>query len=162
MSYYQFVVMSFERQTGKLLWKQIAAERVPHEGHHASHSYAAGSPTTDGKFLYVSFGSFGTYCYDLDGKLQWSRDLGRLYTRLGWGEAVTPVIHGDSLLLNWDQEKDAALICLDARTGKTKWRAERDDKTSWNTPLVVEHKGTYAGDRQRHQTHPQLRPEGRQ
>ena len=139
--YYQFVVLCFDRKTGKQLWKHQAAERVPHEGHHASHSYAAGSPTTDGKFLYVSFGSFGTYCYDFAGKLQWQRDLGRLQTRLGWGEAVTPVIHGDSLLLNWDQEKDASLICLDARTGATKWQTKRDDKTSWNTPLVVEHKG---------------------
>ena len=139
--YYQFVVLAYDRQTGKLNWKHTAAEKVPHEGHHFSHSYAAGSPTTDGRFLYVSFGSFGTYCYDLAGKLQWQRDLGRLQTRLGWGEAVTPVVHGDSLLLNWDQEKDAALICLDTKTGKTKWRTERDDKTSWNTPLVVEHKG---------------------
>jgi outer membrane protein assembly factor BamB len=139
--YHQFVVMSFDRATGKLRWKHVAAEKVPHEGHHSSHSYAAGSPTTDGRFLYVSFGSFGIFCYDLDGKLQWQRDLGRLQTRLGWGEAVTPVIHGDSLLLNWDQEKDASLICLDAKSGKTKWRVERDDKTSWNTPLVVEHNG---------------------
>lgn len=141
--YYQFVVMSFDRQTGKLRWTHTAAEKVPHEGTHGSHSYAAGSPTTDGKFLYVSFGSFGIFCYDLDGKLQWQRDLGRLNTRLGWGEAVTPAVQGDSLLLNWDQEKEASLICLDAKTGKTKWRAERDDKTSWNTPLVVEHKGQH-------------------
>lgn len=142
-NFYQFVVLSFDRKTGQLRWKQVAREQVPHEGHHQSHSYAAGSPTTDGKHLYVSFGSFGTYCYDLDGKLQWQRDLGRLNTRLGWGEAVTPVIHGDSLLLNFDQEEDAALICLDARTGKTRWKAERDEKTSWNTPLVVEHKGKF-------------------
>jgi outer membrane protein assembly factor BamB len=142
-TYYQFIVMAFDRATGKLRWKQIAAEKVPHEGHHPSHSYAAGSPTTDGQFLYVSFGSFGIYCYDLAGKLQWSRDLGRMSTRLGWGEAVTPVVHGDSLLLNWDQEKDSALICLDAKTGKTKWRTERDDKTSWNTPFVVAHKGQH-------------------
>src|ERR1019366_5733288 len=162
-TYYQFVVLSFDRPTGKLLWKQVAAEMIPHEGHHASHSYAAGSPTTDGRFLYVSFGSFGIYCYDLAGKLQWQRDLGRMNTRLGWGEAVTPVVawsgdhattggvvarspdrataSSDSLLLNWDQEKDSALICLDAKTGQTKWRSERDDVTSWNTPLVVEHKG---------------------
>ena len=139
--YYQFVVLAFERATGKLRWQRTAAEKVPHEGHHASHSYAAGSPTTDGRFLYVSFGSFGLFCYDLDGNLQWQRDLGRLHTRLGWGEAVTPVIHGDSLLLNWDQEVDSALHCLDARSGKTKWRTERDEKTSWNTPLVVTHKG---------------------
>jgi outer membrane protein assembly factor BamB len=140
-NFYQFVVLSLDRKTGKVRWRQVAAEKVPHEGHHPTHSYAAGSPTTDGRFLYVSFGSFGIYCYDLDGKLQWERDLGRLNTRYGFGEAVTPVVHGDSLLLNWDQEEDSALICLDARTGKTKWRVPRDEKTSWNTPLVVEHQG---------------------
>jgi outer membrane protein assembly factor BamB len=140
-TYYQFVVLSFDRNTGKLRWRRQATEKVPHEGHHPTHSYAAGSPTTDGRFLYVSFGSFGTYCYDLDGTLRWQRDLGRLITRLGWGEAVTPVVHGNRLLLNWDQEKDAALICLDARTGKTLWKTQRDEVTSWNTPLVVEHKG---------------------
>lgn len=140
-NYYQFVVFSFDRHTGKLLWQREAATKVPHEGHHFSHSYAAGSPTTDGKFLYVSFGSFGIYCYDFAGKLQWQRDFGRLITRLGWGEAVTPVIHEGRLILNWDQEKDAALICLDARTGETLWKTPRDEVTSWNTPLVVEHKG---------------------
>jgi outer membrane protein assembly factor BamB len=139
--YYQFLVLCFDRDSGKLRWQKQAAEKVPHEGHHFSHSYAAGSPTTDGKFLYVSFSSFGIYCYDLAGNLQWERDLGRMITRLGWGEAVTPVIHGDRLILNWDQEKDSALICLDARTGKTVWKTQRDEVTSWNTPLVVEHKG---------------------
>src|ERR1017187_3336868 len=52
--YYQFVVLAFDRKSGKLNWKQIAAEKVPHEGHQTSHSYAAGSPTTDGRFLYRS------------------------------------------------------------------------------------------------------------
>ena len=62
------------------------ARRRP-RGIGTTHSYAAGSPTTDGKLLYVSFGSFGIYCYDFDGNRKWSRDLGRLSTRLGWGEA---------------------------------------------------------------------------
>src|SRR5262249_36419534 len=53
----------------------------------------------------------------------------------------TPVIHGDALLLNWDQEADSALFCLDAKTGRTKWKADRTEKTSWNTPLVVERGG---------------------
>jgi outer membrane protein assembly factor BamB len=140
--YYQFLVLSFDRQTGKLRWQHTATQRVPHEGHHPTTSYAAGSPATDGQRLYVSFGSFGTYCYDLNGRLLWQRDLGRMNTRLGWGEAVTPVVHGDSLLLNWDQEADSALYCLDARTGKTHWKVERDERnTSWNTPFVVENKG---------------------
>jgi outer membrane protein assembly factor BamB len=141
--YYQFVVLCFDRGSGKVLWQRIATEQVPHEGHHPTHSYAAGSPTTDGRNLFVSFGSRGTYCYDLEGNLIWVRDLGRLNTRLGWGEAVTPVLHGDSLLLNWDQEADSALVCLDARTGQTKWKTAREEKSSWNTPRVVEHKGRW-------------------
>ncbi len=140
-TFYQFVILSFDRNTGRLRWQHKANEAVPHEGHHQTHSYAAGSPTTDGKRLYVSFGSFGIYCYDLAGKLLWQRDLGRMSTRLGWGEAVTPVVWDDSLLLNWDQEANSALFCLDARTGQTRWKADREEKTSWNTPLVVPYKG---------------------
>ena len=141
-TYHQFIVLCFDRATGKERWRHLASEMVPHEGHHESHTYAAGSPTTDGKRLYVSFGSFGNFAYDFDGKQLWARELGRLHTRLGWGEAVSPVIHGDSLLLNWDQEADSKLYCLDPATGKSRWEIARNEKSSWNTPLVVEHKGT--------------------
>jgi outer membrane protein assembly factor BamB len=139
--FYKFFVTCLDRNTGTVRWEQVAAERVPHEGHHETHGYAAGSPTTDGQRLYVSFGSFGIYCYDFDGNQLWSRDLGRLNTRLGWGEAVTPVIHQDNLLLNWDQEIDSALYCLDAKTGQTRWKADRDERSSWNTPLVTAYGG---------------------
>ncbi|HEX4609831.1 MAG TPA: PQQ-binding-like beta-propeller repeat protein, partial [Urbifossiella sp.] len=135
--FYQFLVHCYDRATGRLRWGRIAAEKVPHEGHHPSHSYAAGSPTTDGERLYASFGSAGTFCYDFDGKLLWSRDLGRLNTRLAWGEAVTPVIHGDSLVVNHDQEANAKLFCLDAKTGQTRWEIKREEKTTWSTPLIT-------------------------
>jgi outer membrane protein assembly factor BamB len=141
-TYHQFVVLAIDRASGKVRWKQVAAEEVPHEGHHPSHSYAAYSPTTDGKFLYVFFGSHGVYCYDFAGKLQWKRtDLGRLETRLGWGEGASPTIHGDALIVPWDHEGASYLYVLDARNGRTRWKVERDEVTSWNTPLVVDYKG---------------------
>jgi len=139
--FHRFLVLCFDRDTGAKLWERKVAEAVPHEGHHNSHSYAAGSPTTDGKFIYASFGSFGVHCLDLNGKQVWSRDLGRMNTRLGWGEAVTPVLHGDSLLLNHDQEGDSYLHCLDTSSGASRWAAKRDEKTSWNAPLIVERGG---------------------
>ncbi len=141
--FYRFVVLCLDRGTGKVVWERTAAERVPHEGHHQTHSYAAGSPTTDGERVYACFGSAGVYCYDFAGNLVWSRDLGRLNTRLGWGEAVTPVYHpdGPTLLLNWDQEANSALYRLNAKTGETVWKAERDEKSTWTTPLVVDHGG---------------------
>ena len=140
-TYHQFVVLCVDRNTGKVRWQQVAVEQVPHEGHHPTHTYAAGSPTTDGKYLYVSFGSRGLYCYDLAGQLQWKRDFGLMHTRLGWGEAVTPVIHGSSLIVTWDQEADSFITVLDAKTGQTKWKVDRDEHSTWSTPAVVEHKG---------------------
>jgi outer membrane protein assembly factor BamB len=141
-TYHQFILMCLDRTTGKVLWKEVCTERVPHEGHHETHSFAAGSPTTDGKHVWVSFGSRGVYCYDFEGKKRWQRDLGPFYSRYGFGEASTPALHGNDLVLNWDQEVDSKLLVLDARTGKTRLQIDRDEKTSWNTPLIVEHKGT--------------------
>jgi len=140
-TYHQFVVLALDRQTGKVRWQQTAAERVPHEGHHETHSYAAFSPITDGKFLYVLFGSYGLFCYDLNGKLHWQKQLGRMETRYGWGEGTSPALHGDTLIVNWDHEGASFLLALDARTGTTKWQVDRDEVTSWATPLIVEHGG---------------------
>ncbi len=140
-NFYRFIVTSHDRSTGKVVWRKILAEAVPHEGHHATHSYASGSPTTDGERLYVSFGSFGIFCLDLNGRLLWERKLGRLTTRRGYGEAVSPVHHQGRLLINWDQEVDSALHCLDAKTGKSIWKADRDEITTWTTPLVTEFDG---------------------
>jgi len=141
-TYHQFAVLCLDRKTGKVRWQQTATEQVPHEGHHDTHSYAAASPMTDGRYLYVSFGSRGLFCYDLDGKLQWQRELGIMHTRFGWGEAISPVVHGDSVIMNWDHEAGSFIVCLDAKTGKPKWKVERDEPTSWATPLIAEHKGT--------------------
>jgi outer membrane protein assembly factor BamB len=142
-TYHQWIVLCLDRNTGAERWKQVAAEQVPHEGRHETNTYAGSSPMTDGKYLYVSFGSRGVYCYDLDGKLQWKRtDIGLIHTRFGWGEATTPVVHGDAVLVTWDQEKDSFIICLGAKTGATRWKKDRDEPTTWATPLVIEHKGT--------------------
>jgi len=140
-NYYRFVVMCFDRRTGKLLWQHVAAEAIPHEGRHATNTYASASPTTDGRRLYVSFGSRGVFAYDLDGTLLWQRDLGDMITRLGWGEATSPVVHDGRLIVNGDHEGDSFLVVLDAATGETLWRADRDEVTSWATPLVVPHGG---------------------
>src|SRR5262249_23154299 len=35
-NYYQFIVLSFDRASGKLRWQKVAADMVPHEGHHPS------------------------------------------------------------------------------------------------------------------------------
>ena len=140
-TYHRFLVLCLDRRTGQTLWQQTACEKVPHEGHHDSHSYAAFSPVTDGKRVYALFGSQGLYAYDMGGKLLWKRDLGRMETRLGWGEGGSPAVHGDTLLVNWDHEGKDFLLAVNVADGATRWKVDRDEPTSWATPLVVDCKG---------------------
>lgn len=140
--YYRFVVTSIDRKSGKLRWQHMATEQVPHEGHHDTHTDAAGSPTTDGERLYASFGSRGIFCYSLSGDLLWQRDLGDMRTRFGWGEAVTPSLAGDLLIVNWDQEENSFITALNKHTGQEVWKVDRPGEvTSWNTPLVTDFNG---------------------
>jgi outer membrane protein assembly factor BamB len=139
---HQFAIVCLDRQTGKVLWQQVAREEVPHEGHHRSDgSFAAPSPVTDGQRIYAYFGSRGLYCYDMDGKLQWSQDFGDMRIAATFGEGSSPVLAGDAVIVNWDHEGESFIIALDKKTGGTLWRKPRDERTSWSTPLVVEHNG---------------------
>jgi outer membrane protein assembly factor BamB len=139
--YYKFVLMCLDRHTGRTLWEDVAIEAVPHEGHHPDGSFASASPSTDGKNVYVSFGSRGVYCYDLAGKKLWSRDLGRMLVFNTFGEGTSPVVRGDSVVVNWDHQGESFLYCLDAATGETRWKVPRDATTTWATPLVVDVNG---------------------
>jgi outer membrane protein assembly factor BamB len=141
VAYYQFVVACLDRATGNVRWQRVAREVVPQEGRHPTNTYASASPTTDGRRLYVSFGSQGIFCYDFAGERIWDRDLGDMVTRFGWGEGTSPVLHGDCLIVNWDHEGQSFLAVLDSATGETKWRVDRDEVTSWSTPRVVEYGG---------------------
>ncbi|HEX5104369.1 MAG TPA: PQQ-binding-like beta-propeller repeat protein [Pirellulaceae bacterium] len=138
---FRFVVLCLDRENGKILWERTAAEELPHEGHHGDNSHATASPTTDGRYLYVSFGSRGLYCYDLAGERRWKRQLPAVETRLSFGEGSSPVISGDVLLLNRDNETDSHLLALNAQTGDILWQAQRDEISAWATPLVIEHGG---------------------
>jgi outer membrane protein assembly factor BamB len=140
---HKFLLLCLNRKTGKLIWEKTARVAVPHEGYHRTYgSFASNSPITDGKYLYVSFGSRGIYCYDLNGKLIWEKDLGvQMKMRLQFGEGAAPALDKDRIFLTFDQEAGSFFVVLDKRTGKELWRAERDEPSSWSTPLVIEHAG---------------------
>jgi len=140
---HKFIVMCLDRKSGKTLWERVAKTTIPHEGYHRQYgSFASNSPITDGKFIYASFGSRGIYCYDLDGKPLWEKDLGvKMRMRLQFGEGTAPALSGNHLVITFDQESDSFIVALDKRDGKELWRTSRNEISSWSTPLVVDYKG---------------------
>jgi len=118
------------------------AETVPLEGGHNTASLASASPVTDGKYVYVFFGSHGLYCLTRDGKLVWEKQFGIMHSKHGHGEGASPALSGQTLVVNWDHEGDSFLTALNAATGKERWRTDRNEVTSWSTPLITEVNGT--------------------
>src|SRR5262245_19739257 len=138
---HQFVALAVSRLDGKVLWQQILRAEWPHEGGHVTGILASNSPVTDGENLYVFFGSRGLHCLALNGEIKWQKDLGRMHTLHAHGEGSSPVLYGDTLVVCWDHEGDSFLYAFDKRTGKILWKVARDEKTSWSTPLIIEHQG---------------------
>jgi outer membrane protein assembly factor BamB len=130
-------ILCFDRDSGELLWERTAIRRKPAQIRHTKNSYASQTPVTDGNYVYAFFGSEGMYCYDFQGKPIWSRDLGTFTMRMGWGLGSSPVLYKNLVIQTCDQETGGSfVIALDKNTGKTVWKTDRDEKSSWSTPYL--------------------------
>lgn len=136
---HKFMVFAINRADGKIVWERTLREELPHEGSHSTGSLASNSPVTDGEHIFAFFGSRGLYCLDMDGELQWETDLGDMETLHAHGEGSSPALHGDTLIVNWDHEGQSFVVAFDKSTGKQRWKVDRDEVSSWSTPLVVVH-----------------------
>jgi outer membrane protein assembly factor BamB len=135
----RFKVLAVNRVDGKILWETTVHDAVAHEGGHNSGSLASASPTTDGTHVYAFFGSYGLFCLDVDSNVVWSKQLGKMHTRHGHGEGTSPLLVGNSIVVNWDHEEESFIIAYNKETGKQQWRVDRDEVTSWASPIAVRH-----------------------
>jgi outer membrane protein assembly factor BamB len=137
---YRWEVFCLDRGTGKVLWKELALEGRPRIPKQASNTYATETPVTDGERVYAYFGMTGVFCYDLSGKLLWKKDLGAYATDAGHGTASSPALDRHRLFLQIDNEEKSFLVALDGRTGEELWRAARDERTNYSSPVVWKNK----------------------
>lgn len=140
---YRYQLLCYDLESGREIWEQTAIESLPHEGHHGDNTFASSSPTTDGKAIYVSFGSRGLYSFTLDGQLRWKYELNNVRTRLSFGEASSPVVAQGRVVLVRDNEDQSQILVLDAATGQLQWKADRKEVSAWATPLVTEFQGKH-------------------
>jgi len=130
-------VLCFDRDTGKLLWDRTAVRNTPANARHTKNSYASQTPATDGTYVYAFFGDQGMYCYDFQGKLIWSKNLGAFTMRSGWGMGTSPVLYKDLVIQTCDQEPGGSfIVALNKKTGSTVWKTDRDEASSWSTPFL--------------------------
>lgn len=139
--WYQFVVLAISRIDGSILWQTVVHKKLPHEGGHYTGSLASNSAVTDGKHVYAFFGTHGFYCLDMNGDILWQKQFGEMQTKHGHGESASPVSHGDMVFINWDQDGPCFVAAFDKLNGQERWKVNRDEETSWSSPIVFENDG---------------------
>jgi outer membrane protein assembly factor BamB len=138
----QWKIYALNKDTGKIEWERIAFEGTPREKRHIKNTYASSTPVTDGRILVAFFGSQGLYAFDMNGKKLWNKDLGVLYTgaydapEYEWGNASSPVIYRELVIVQCDTSKGSFLTGIDLKSGKTVWKTDRDELPSWSTPTI--------------------------
>ncbi len=142
LSIQKWAVYCIDKKTGNKLWESIAYEGVPKEKRHVKNTYASSTPATDGRHVVAFFGSQGLYCFDINGKLIWKKDLGVLNVgaydapEYEWGPASSPIIYKNKVIVQCDTSKEDFLLALDIESGATLWRTERQELPSWGTPTI--------------------------
>lgn len=136
-----FKVLAVDRRNGKIAWQTSVLKKLPHEGGHYTGSLASNSAVTDGEHVYAFFGSHGLYCLDLKGQIKWQKQFGEMQTKHGHGESASPVLFQDRLFINWDHDGPCFVAAFDKRSGQQLWKIDRDEETSWSSPIMVDHNG---------------------
>ncbi|MFC2097738.1 PQQ-binding-like beta-propeller repeat protein [Bacteroidota bacterium] len=134
------------KNTGEIKWKKsIEPERLERV-HPIGHS-ATPTPTTDGKGVFVYFGSWGLICYDFDGNVKWERKI-PIHPNM-YGTAVSPILYKDYLIFsrdtgvpNYKRTENSSLEAINKENGETIWKTDREGfDANWSTPMFYNNNG---------------------
>jgi len=120
-------VVCIAREEGVIRWRRhVPTDEI--ETGHPSFNPASSTPASDGQRVVAYFGSFGLICFDMDGEKLWDvrMPLAKSYA----GNATSPTIVGDRVILYRGNHVDHYLLAIDKETGATLWKTPQDEPFS--------------------------------
>lgn len=131
------LLVCLDASSGNILWTR--AHRGSPARKHDRNTLASSTPATDGERVYALFwdgADITVAAYDFMGSLVWIQNLGRFTGEHGAG--ASPIVFGDSVIINNDQDGTAELVALNSSTGRVRWRAKRPAFVAcYSTPIII-------------------------
>ena len=137
---YKFELYCLNKNTGEIIWQALAYQGKPGIITHKDNTYASETPVTDGEHVYVYFGMVGLYCYDMDGKKVWQKNLGKYPSQANWGTSSSPIVYNDKLFIQFDNTENSQVIAINKINGEEVWRTKRNEISTWSTPFIWKNK----------------------
>ena len=137
---HRWVTYDIDFDSGVVRWERELHSAAPRIARHIKNSFASETPVTDGRRVYVYFGTAGMVgALNMSGETVWLTELGAYETTGGFGSAASPTLHGDRLYIVNDNVQQSFMVALDKNTGEEVWRVERQERgQNWSTPFVWE------------------------
>ena len=117
------VALSVDCKSGKLLWQTELFAKARSSRRHQKNSHASPTPLVDDGKLYVHFGTNGTACLDLAGKILWKNE--ELVYSPVHGGGSSPVRAGEVIVFSCDGASNPFVVGLDRNNGKIRWKTSR-------------------------------------
>ena len=150
------LLICVDRKDGKVRWQKVVGSGDREKGRN---NMASPSPVTDGKSVFILFGTGDLAAYDFSGKQLWARNLVKDYGRfsINWLYGSSPLLYQGKLFVEVLQQnpipshypharddkpdRDSFLLCLDPKSGKSLWRQVRltdaisEAQEAYTTPI---------------------------
>jgi len=129
------IVLALEAISGKERWRKTL-HAATHRAHKLNSS-ASATQSLDADNVYTCWttpDSFLLMALDHQGHERWRVNLGTF--KAGHGDGVSPIVHGNFVIVPKEHEGESEIVALDRSTGKVTWRVPRRSRTTWATPCV--------------------------
>lgn len=136
-------IYCINKKTGEILWTG-SASNIPGEPKvlpkmDQEAGLAVSTVATNGKVVCAVFANGNLVCYDLEGKLKWSKNIGVPESTYGYASSL--LIYKDLLLIQFDSNVKISLIGFDLESGDQKWETLRQGRAVWSSPVIAYFKG---------------------
>jgi outer membrane protein assembly factor BamB len=136
-------VICIDRSDGKILWLKtvsgIPGEPAVFPKTDADAGVAVSTAATNGSVVCAVFSNGNLACFDLNGKLKWSKNIGVPENTYGYSSSL--FIYNDLLLVQFDSNTKISLIGIDIETGSQRWETIRKGRAVWSSPVMASFNG---------------------
>jgi len=135
-------VLCLDRASGELLWN-VSVHQGSGGTMHRLNSTASSTPAADEARVYAVFVDdlgMRIAAVDFSGQVVWSVSPGSFASQHGF--AASPVLYGEGVIVNGQQDGEAFVVLLNRATGAEIWRYQpKINLRSFSTPVLIQHDG---------------------